>query len=295
MKYMIEDAAKNHNIDVKTDPVQEMLIRCDGLVKIYKTSDLEVMALQGLDLEIARGELMAIVGKSGSGKSTLLKILGGLERPSAGGVCFAGKNLNEYSEKELSLFRKAHVGFVWQKSADNLLPYMTAAENAAMPLIFAGVKEKARRERAHLLLDMVGLSDQYDRFPTELSGGEQQRVAIAVAMACEPELLLMDEPTGAVDRRTSEELQELFRRLNEELGITIIIVTHDVSLAERVNRVVMISDGKISSERVKTGEYSVLDKAGRVRISKELKEAAGITSNRVKLELEDGRIVIVPE
>lgn len=271
------------------------LIRCDGLVKIYKTDDLEVMALQGLDLEITRGELMAIVGKSGSGKSTLLKLLGGLERPSAGKVMFDGECINEYSEEELSAFRDKSIGFVWQKSVENLLPYMTAVENVAMPLMFSGVKERERNERAKKLLDMVGLTDKYDSFPTRLSGGEQQRTAIAVAMAKSPALLLMDEPTGAVDGKTSISLQHLFKRVREELGITIVIVTHDLSLADNVDRVVMISDGKISEEKVSDGEYSVLDKAGRVRISKELREVAGISSNRVRLALDNGKLVIEPE
>lgn len=270
------------------------IIKCDGLVKIYKTDDLEVMALQGLDLEIARGELMAIVGKSGSGKSTLLKILGGLERPSAGRVLYNDKVLNELSEQELDDYRRNSIGFVWQKSSDNLLPFLTAAENVAMPLIFKGVKERERKQRAQMLLDMVGLSDRYDSYPGQLSGGEQQRVAIAIALSGEPDILLMDEPTGAVDRRTSEELQELFIKLNREKEITVIIVTHDISLADNVDRVVMISDGKISSERLLDGEYSVLDKAGRVRLSKELRDAVGINTNRVKLEIESGKLVVVP-
>ena len=271
------------------------LIKCDSLVKIYKTKDLEVMALQGLDLEIEKGELMAIVGKSGSGKSTLLKILGGLERASAGKVMFEDVCLNELSEKELSAFRSKRIGFVWQKSTDNLLQYLTAAQNVAMPLAFSGVSEKERNERAHLLLDMVGLSDRYNSYPSMLSGGEQQRVAIAIALAKNPDILLMDEPTGAVDGKTSERLQELFRKLNEEQGITIIIVTHDVRLADNVDRMVMISDGKISTERLLDGEYAVLDKAGRVRLSKELREAVGITSSRVKLEFDNGKLIIEPE
>ena len=271
------------------------LIKCDSLVKIYKTKDLEVMALQGLDLEIEKGELMAIVGKSGSGKSTLLKILGGLERASAGKVMFEDVCLNELSEKELSAFRSKRIGFVWQKSTDNLLQYLTAAQNVAMPLAFSGVSEKERNERAHLLLDMVGLSDRYNSYPSMLSGGEQQRVAIAIALAKNPDILLMDEPTGAVDGKTSERLQELFRKLNEEHGITIIIVTHDVRLADNVDRMVMISDGKISTERLLDGEYAVLDKAGRVRLSKELREAVGITSSRVKLEFDNGKLIIEPE
>ncbi|MCR5700858.1 MAG: ABC transporter ATP-binding protein [Lachnospiraceae bacterium] len=275
--------------------MEEILIKCDGLVKIYKTDDLEVMALQGLDLEISKGEFMAVVGKSGSGKSTLLKILGGLERPSAGKITYGKTNLNELSEDELCAFRNEHIGFVWQKSSDNLLTYMTAEENVSIELTFFGVPAKERKERARKLLDLVGLGDRYDSYPSMLSGGEQQRVSIATALAKSPDVLLMDEPTGAVDKKTSEELQELFRRLNEEQGVTIIIVTHDEQLAKNVNRMVMISDGKISTERLLDGEYSVLDKAGRVRLSKELRMAAGISSTRVKIDLKDGRLVIESE
>lgn len=292
---------------------EEILIQCDSLVKIYKTEDVEVMALQGLDLEVRRGEIMAIIGKSGSGKSTLMNMIGGLERPTAGKLIWQGQDLFAFDDKQLEVYRKQKVGFVWQKSSRNLLPFLTAVENVEMPMHYTGRKPEEMRGRALELLEMAGISHKKDAYPGQMSGGEQQRVAIAVALANEPELLLADEPTGAVDVKTSHQLQDLFRTLNKELGITIIIVTHDISLADRVNRVVMISDGKISTEKIRKGdlpglddlsdeigftseashdEYSVLDKAGRLQLNDDMLSAAGIDSKRVKVKVEDGKVII---
>ena len=314
-------AADSNDGEKKDEP----LIHCDNLVKIYKTSDIEVMALQGLDFDVHKGELIAIIGKSGSGKSTLLNILGGLEKPTAGYIMFDGDMISEISQKELCKIRSNKIGYVWQKNTDNLLQYLTAVQNVEMPLLFSNLSKKEREQMAKEALDKVGLSEKYYSYPTSMSGGEQQRVAIAAAIVNKPELLLMDEPTGAVDKRTSDNLQQLFRKLNSETGITIIIVTHDISLADNVDRVVMISDGKISSERVLKEKYNliknekgsfadgfggesenaedestheefmILDKAGRVRLSPEMQEAAGINSNRVRIEVEDGKIVIRSE
>ena len=327
MEDIKEDIVEKEEIKADED---KPFINCDGLVRIYKSEGVEVMALQGLDLTIKKGELMAIIGKSGSGKSTLLSLLGGLDKPSAGTVSFGEDIISEMDEKSLARYRNEHIGFVWQKITDNLLMYLTAAENVEMPLLYTKMSKKEKRQRAESLLDAVGLSDKYDAYPSMLSGGEQQRVAIATALANEPELLLMDEPTGAVDKNTSLMLQALFRKLNRELGITVIIVTHDLSLADQVDRVVMIADGKISSERILkekyqetiTGgagfnenaedpdkkdadekdkkeekeethdEYLVLDKAGRVRLSEEVRKAAGIEGNRVNIDVVDGKIII---
>lgn len=301
-------------IKEKTEPVSDSLISCDSLVKIYKTDEVEVMALQGLELEVKQGELMAIIGKSGSGKSTLLNMLGGLEKASAGKLYVNGRDLFVMSEKELVNYRKYTVGFVWQKSARNLFSYMTVLENIEAPM-YNQDKHKCR-EWALTLLERVGLSHKADVFPDQLSGGEQQRVAIAVALANRPQILLADEPTGAVDSKTSNMIQDMFRSLNEEMGITIIIVTHDISLANKVNRVVMISDGKIGTEKIMKAEYrkkmdelesdsfsaedsheeySVLDKAGRVQLNQEMLEAVGIDSNKVKICVEDGKVIITKE
>lgn len=294
---------------------EETLIVCDGLVKIFKTEDVEVMALQGLDMEIKRGELMSVIGKSGSGKSTLMNIIGGLEKPSAGKIIINGKNLSEMTEKEMVTYRKKTVGFVWQKSERNLFKYLTALENVEAAMNFSGKSKKEKRSKALELLEMVGMSHKKDSYPTKMSGGEQQRIAIAVAIANEPDILLADEPTGAVDTKTSNHIQDLFRKLNKELGITIIIVTHDMKLAAKVDRVVMISDGKISTEKIMKQEYrekidsltdaelvedaheefSVLDKAGRVQLSDEMLESAGIDTNKVKVTVEDGKVIITAE
>lgn len=287
--------------------MSEVLINCDGLVKMYLSDGIKVMALQGLDLEIQRGELLAIIGKSGSGKSTLLNMIGGLETPTAGSLLYDGQDLSRFQEKEMVHYRKQTVGFVWQKSGRNLLPYMTVLENVEVPMYFG--KGKERRERARMLLDKVGMLTHADKFPSQLSGGEQQRVAIAVALANEPTILLADEPTGAVDMKTSDQIFGLFRKLNEDLGLTILIVTHDISLADKVNRVIMISDGKISTEKIRKEvvhswngeekntheEYVILDRAHRLQLSEEILEKVGISTNKVCVTVEDGKVVITPE
>lgn len=289
----------------KSAQENDTILLCDELVKIYMSDGLKVMALQGLDLTIKRGEMIAIIGKSGSGKSTLLNMIGGLETPSAGRLVVAGRDMASYNEKELTKYRKKTVGFVWQKSTRNLFPFMTVRENVETPMAFSKGKEKERQSRAMELLKMVGMERHADKFPGQLSGGEQQRVAIAVALANDPEILLADEPTGAVDTKTSGQIFELFQKLNQEYKITIIIVTHDIKLAEKVDRVVMIADGKISTEKIRlsTGEsfdegqteFSVLDKAHRVQLTEDVLAEAGISGNRVKIHVEDGKVIIEQE
>lgn len=289
--------------------MSDILINCDALVKMYLSDGLKVMALQGLDLEIEQGELLAIIGKSGSGKSTLLNMIGGLETPTTGKLLFEGRDLSLLNEKEMVHYRKRTVGFVWQKSGRNLLPYMTVLENVEVPMLFGKGREKQRRERAKMLLEEVGMLSHADKFPLQLSGGEQQRAAIAVALANNPKILLADEPTGAVDSKTSGQIFRLFRKLNQNLGITILIVTHDIGLADKVNRVIMISDGKISTEKIRKDiactwndgekntqeEYVILDRARRLQLSEEVLEQAGISSNKVSIAVEDGKVVITPQ
>ena len=299
----------------QTSPAQQTsppLIVCDNLVKIYKTDEVEVMALQGLELEIQRGEIISIIGKSGSGKSTLMNIIGGLERQTAGRIVVDGMNLAEMSERQMVHYRKKKIGFVWQKSSRNLYFYLTALENIEIALNYSGLSSKAKKKRAMELLTLVEMAHKKDSYPSQMSGGEQQRVAIAVALANEPDILLADEPTGAVDSKTSDVIQDLFRTLNRATGITIIIVTHDIKLANKVDRVVMISDGKISTEKIMKAqfreqidnmenfeadedsheEYSVMDKAHRIQLSDDMLTAAGISGNKVVISLEDGKIVI---
>lgn len=287
----------------------EMII-ADNLVKIYKTADIEVLALQGLDLTVQTGEMMAIIGNSGSGKSTFLNMLGGLDRPSAGKLFVDGKDLFKLTDAQLVDYKKKTVGFVWQNNARNLLPYLTALENVMVPMHFAAGKQK--KERAQTLLEMVGMEHRRNSRLAQLSGGEQQRVAIAIALANAPRLLLADEPTGSVDTRTSAYILDVFRKLNEELGLTIVIVTHDVALTKKVQRVVSIRDGKISSERIlreayqarnmqqtvdwlaeeTQDEYVVIDRAGRIQLPRELLEQLAPEGNKVRLHFEDGRIII---
>lgn len=286
------------------------IIECDSLVKIYKTPDVEVLALQGLDLTVDYGEMTAIIGNSGSGKSTFLNMLGGLDRPSAGRLLVDGKDLFKLGERELVEYKLRTVGFVWQNNARNLLPYLTATQNVMMPMLFGG--EHKRRQRALELLDMVNMSHRKNSRLSALSGGEQQRIAIAIALANHPRLLLADEPTGAVDQKTSSAILDMLRTINRESGLTIVIVTHDQLLAKKVSRVVAIRDGKIASERIMKesyldrlsdisalteveevqDEYAVLDKAGRLQLPADMLKKLGVAGNRVRMELKDGEIII---
>lgn len=286
------------------------IIECDNLVKIYKTPDLEVLALQGLDLTVDYGEMTAIIGNSGSGKSTFLNMLGGLDRPSAGRLLVDGKDLFKLTERELVEYKLRTVGFVWQNNARNLIPYLTATQNVMMPMLFGG--EHKRRQRALELLDMVNMSHRKNSRLSTLSGGEQQRIAIAIALANRPRLLLADEPTGAVDHKTSDAILDMLRAINRESGVTIVIVTHDQLLAKKVSRVVAIRDGKIASERIMKesyldrlndisaltdvaevqDEYAVLDKAGRLQLPSDMLKKLGVAGNRVRMEMKDGEIII---
>lgn len=300
----------------ETQPEGE-IITCDGLVKIYKTKEIEVMALSGLELSIKRGEFMAIIGKSGSGKSTLLNMLGGLERPSAGRLIVDGRDMSLMSKEELVLYKRDAVGFVWQNNSRNLFPYLNAFHNVMAPMLFQKGDGEEKEKRALELLELVEMGHKKDSVLKQLSGGEQQRIAIAIALANRPKILLADEPTGAVDVKTANHIFDLFRKFNEELGLTIIIVTHDNKIAKRVHRVVRIQDGKISSEQIMKQEYeknlaeyslgdldmsettheeySILDKFGRVQLPEKLMEEAGVDGNRVRLEMVDGNIVIKKE
>jgi ABC-type lipoprotein export system ATPase subunit len=232
----------------------EAIVTCDNLVKIYKVADLEVVALQGLDLEVAPGEMMAIVGASGSGKSTLLNILSGLDVPSAGRCVVDGNDLTRLTEAQRIAYRRHVVGHVWQQSGRNLLPELTVAANVELPQLLGGVKSSKRSHHAEELLELVGLQGYGKKKPSQLSGGEQQRVAIAVAISNEPTLLLADEPTGELDSVTAAEIFKLLRSLNQQLGITIITVTHDAAIAAVMDRTIAIRDGRTSTETVRREE-----------------------------------------
>ena len=289
--------------------MSDAMIQADGLVKIYKTKQTEVLALQGLDLTVEEGELTVLIGNSGSGKSTFLNMIGGLDRPSAGSLMVCGKNLFKMSEKELVAYKRDTVGFVWQNNGRNLLPYLSVLENIMLPMNLKDTKKK--KEKALELLDRVGLSSKKNSRMNMMSGGEQQRVAIAIALANSPKILLADEPTGSVDTKTADMIFDIFTELNRE-GQTILIVTHDVALSKKVKRVVAIRDGKISSERIlkekyadrlkeitvdwrneeTQEEYVIVDKVGRVQIPREILDHLSLKDNKVKLEFQDGKVVI---
>ncbi|MFI5494217.1 ABC transporter ATP-binding protein [Actinoplanes sp. NPDC051859] len=278
-------------------------IVCDGLVRIFKTEGVEVFALQGLDLSIDRGELVAIVGASGSGKSTMLNILSGLDVPTAGLARVAGYDLLTLNAKRRLQYRRKVVGFVWQQTGRNLLPYLTARENVEMPMRLAG---KAHRKRALELLEMVGVAHCADRRPGEMSGGEQQRTAVAVAVANNPEVLFADEPTGELDEATAADVFGALRSINAELGVTIVVVTHDHAVANQVRRTVAIRDGRTASEvrrSARTGvdgveeivseEYAVLDRSGRMQLPAAFVDALTL-KDRVRLNLETDRVEVRP-
>ena len=282
---------------------------CTDVFKIFKVADLEVVALRGLDLTVYESEVVALVGASGSGKSTLLNILAGYDTPSAGQVTIAGKDLINMKSSEIEKFHREEVGFVWQQVSRNLFPYLTSLENVALPMLLSTTSDSERKNRSEHLLNMVGMGHRSDHIPDQLSGGEQQRVSIAVGMANDPSLILADEPTGELDDRTASEILDLFGKVNQESKTTIIIVTHDPDIAYKVGRVVVIKDGKTSSEilhrdldskisgemdKTKPLEESLLiDSNGRVQLPRELLQTTGIT-DKVKVIAENASIRIQP-
>ena len=304
--------------------MSESFILCDGLVKIFQVAELEMVALRELNMSVEKGELLAIVGSSGSGKTTLMNILGGLDRPSAGRVHVDGQDLLKLTDNQLNKYRREKVGFVWQQSARNLVPYLNAINNVKLPMTLAGATGASKNKRAEELLDMVGLSQRKRHHLPELSGGEQQRVAIAVALANNPTLLLADEPTGEVDSATAATIYNTFRTLSSELKLTTVIVSHDPGVAKQVQRVIAIRDGMLATETVRqmrqvekaaasngTGdngesvaeitiehqehyeELVVIDRAGRLHIPHEYLEQFHI-KGRAQIELTENGILIRP-
>jgi ABC-type lipoprotein export system ATPase subunit len=273
-------------------------IVCEGLVRIFKTEGVEVFALQGLDLAVDRGDLVAIVGASGSGKSTLLSILSGLDAPTAGVARVAGQDLLTMSARGRLRYHRRTVGFVRQKVTHNLLPYLSAAENVELPMQLAGRRSgRARRDRARELLDLVHAGAVADRRPDRMTGGEQQRCAVAVALANDPEVLLADEPTGELDEASAAEVFAALQVINAELGVTVVVVTHDHAVADRVRRTIAIRDGRTASEVRRTGtateEYAVLDRSGRMQFPAAFVEALSLR-DRVRLNLEVDHVQVRP-
>ena len=280
-------------------------IECSGLFKIYKAADLEVVALRGLELTVKKSEIIAIVGASGSGKSTLLNILAGYDAPSAGTIRVGDYDLLQMTNKEVVQYRRHEVGFIWQETSRNLFPYLTTLENVELPMVIAGSPKSKRKKRAQELLDIVGLGDRSNHKPDELSGGEQQRVAIAVGLSNKPPLLLADEPTGELDDQTGKEVLELLNKVSQDLGTTILIVTHDPAIATSVQRAIAIRDGKTSTETTRdisyerklngettnTEEFLLIDTAGSVQIPRDVLNKLNI-ERKVRVDIKDGKVTL---
>jgi ABC-type lipoprotein export system ATPase subunit len=284
--------------------VDGTLVLCENLVKIYKVADLEVVALQGLDLRVDRAEVIAVVGASGSGKSTLQNILGGVDTPTAGKAKVAGHDLAALRPRERTTYRRRVVGFVWQQTSRNLLPYLDVTQNVELPMLLDGIGGRRRRVRTGELLELVGMSERARERPEHLSGGEQQRVALAVALANEPQLLLADEPTGELDTEAANELFGALRWVNEQVGVTVIVLTHDPLVATQVSRTVRIRDGRTSTETLRrrttdgqeviAEEFAVLDRVGRLQLPHEYVTALEL-ERRVRLALEEDHIGVWPD
>ena len=285
----------------------DAMIVCDRLVRIYSGDGIEVQALQGLDLLIAAGELTALIGAAGSGKSTLMNILAGLDTPTAGTVWVAGRNLGAMTAKEQLAYRRSIVGFIWQQTSRNLLPYMTARQNVLLPMRLSSLGRRERQRRAGLLLDTLGIAHCTDRTPDRMSGGEQQRAAIATALANQPKVLLADEPTGELDSSTAQDVFSALQTANTELGATVLVVTHDPAVSSQVRRTIAIRDGKMSSETIRHAatdeqgettvharEYATLDRAGRIQLPREMTTRLRMR-HRVQLQEEPDHIGVWPD
>ncbi|HEY4153155.1 MAG TPA: ABC transporter ATP-binding protein [Pseudolysinimonas sp.] len=284
-------------------------IVCTDLVRIFRSEGIEVQALQGLNLRVADGELVAIVGASGSGKSTLLGILSGLDVPTAGSAQVAGRAIGTMTPAQRVDYLRTGVGFIWQQTARNLLPYLSIAENIALPMLLAQVEKRQRAQRLEELLGLLLLAPDADRSPAELSGGELQRASIAVALANRPEVLLADEPTGELDEAASVQVLEAMRAVNRELGTTTLIVTHDATVSEHVSRTVQIRDGRTATEVLRrpaagvtaSGDeafaraetFTVIDALGRLQLPADYVRNLSL-HDRVRLALKDDHVRVSP-
>jgi putative ABC transport system ATP-binding protein len=271
----------------------ERLLACEGLFHLYLRSGKEVVALQGVDFGVDWCEMVALLGPSGSGKSTMLSVLGGLERPTAGRVMLDGVDVTRLSEAQLTMLRRRRLGFVWQGPARNLLASASAARNLELPMLLAGLPGSRRRRRVAVLLEAVGLTEAAGKPIRALSGGEQQRLAVAVALANNPPLLLADEPTSQLDRASVDRVVGLLKEAREDLGTTVVLVTHDAEVAAAMDRTVTIRDGRVSAEGRGGAEYAVVGPTGSLHLPA---DALGVLppGARVTVEVDADRVVLRP-
>jgi ABC-type lipoprotein export system ATPase subunit len=270
-------------------------VTCKQIVKAYKVANHEVVALRGIDFEMARGEMVAIIGPSGAGKSSLLNLLGGLDSPTAGQLLVNDIDLLELKGKSLADYRLRQVGFIWQQVERNLFANKTALQNVILPMMVAGEGLSSRRARAHELLEAVGIADRANHPPSALSGGQQQRVAIAVALANQPNLLLADEPTGALDGVTAVQVMELLNDLRERFQLTVLMVTHDMKIASFADRVLTLRDGALGqdlSEAASAGP--TLDDEGRIQLPSRVRSHLTAV-DRIAVEIRPEGILLRPE
>ncbi len=263
------------------------LVRLRHVFKVYRIADTGVVALGGIDLDVARGEFLAVVGPSGSGKSTLLNLIGGLDRASAGVVEVDGRDLGTLSDDERARYRAERVGFVWQGTARNLVPYLSARENVRLSAAFGGRVTVGRAHEADELLELVGMRERRSHLPGKLSGGEQQRVAIAVALANTPELLLADEPTAELDSESAARVLDAFQAANHDFGVTVVMVTHDLAAARRADRRIRVRDGRLLNDGV---ALAPIGEDNRLRLPDEAVAALGGVD--LEAEIVDGEVRI---
>lgn len=243
-------------------------INCKSVVKAYRVGDHELVALKGVDFKMDQGEMVAIVGPSGAGKSSLLNLLGGLDVPTAGQLTVNGQSLLDLNGRQLTRYRLTQVGFIWQNVARNLLVHRNAIHNVMLPMMLAGVPYPRRRKRARELLESVGMSEHLRKRPAALSGGQQQRVALAVALANQPPLLLLDEPTGALDRQTALQVMDLLHEMRDTFNLTVLMVTHDPEMAGFADRVLTLRDGALGQDLSghETDERPTIDDEGKLQL-----------------------------
>lgn len=278
--------------------MNEPFIKCQRIVKAYRVAQHEIVALRGIDFEMQKGELVAIIGPSGAGKSSLLNLLGGLDTPTAGQLIVDGQNLLEFKDRQLAEYRLRQVGFLWQQVDRNLLLHRTSMGNVTLPMMLAGDSPWRRRRQARELLEAVGLSDQLHKHPAQLSGGQQQRVAIAVALANQPPLLLADEPTGALDRESAERVMVLINDLRDRFGLTVLMTTHDLEIAQHADRILTLRDGALGQDISEMGEdgssHLHFDDSGRIRLPEPVRQQLTTAAN-IAVEIRPEGVLLRPE